>query len=139
MKFWLLVGFLFMAFTETMHAEMQFPDFESLSKADQQKWGYVISRINGNNPSFRLTISPTSAHYCKDARLYFKNNQGTLLAEINISLGHSTDGSINIGLDLFEALDGNAELIVYTNQIPGALAKTDFGGFTFKVSKNLKK
>jgi len=119
--------------TATAHAEMQFPEFEQQPKEAQASWGYAISRTTGKNPSFSVTIPPKAAAKCTGARLYIRNSANALLAQFDITPIKQKDGALVFCTALFEALDGNAELIVYTEHLEGAALTSNFGGFTFKA------
>ena len=115
-------------------AELQFPDFASLSPADQQVWGYTVTTTKGGNPNLGITISPKAAAACQGARLYIRDDQRRTLAEINTGLTRAPDGSLSISISLLEALRGSAELIVYSAYVDGAPITPNFGGFTFRLS-----
>src|SRR6185295_4125905 len=86
-------------------AEMQFPDFESLSLKDQQAWGYTIHRSRGKNPSLNISIAPAAAKLCKAVLLYNKTSKGRLLSKCNIVPTKNGDGSLEIALKVFEELN----------------------------------
>ncbi len=133
--------FLTFAACMTTQAETQCPDFESLSPDVQKKWGYKVHRVEGSNPSISVEISPSSAPYCKAARLCLKDKNKKLLAEINIAPWTTKDGTMKFTLNIFDDLDGYGELIIYTDRLPDPtipLTGDGFGGFTFKLSKGFK-
>jgi hypothetical protein len=117
-------------------AEMQFPDFESLNPKNQHAWGYIVHRTKGTNPNLKITIPPAAAKLCKGVRLYTKTSTGRLLSECNISPTKNGNGSLQIALEVFEELNGYAEVVIYSEEMPGAPMKGDFGGFTFKLRKD---
>jgi hypothetical protein len=117
----------------TAQAEMQFPEFERQPKEAQASWDYAITRTTGRNPSFSVTIPPKAAAKCTGARLYIRNSANGLLAQFDVTPIKQKDGSLVFCTALFEALDGNAELIVYTERLEGAALTPNFGGFTFKA------
>ena len=114
-------------------AEMQFPEFEKQPDQAQASWGYKITRTTGRNPSFSVTIPPKAALKCTGARLYIRNKENRLLAQFDVAPITQKDGSLVFTMALFEDLDGRAELIVYTDQLPEAVMFSNFGGFTFKA------
>lgn len=114
-------------------AEMQFPEFEQQSKQAQASWGYKITRAKGKNPSFSVTIPPKAAGKCSGARLCIRSKNDRLLAQFDVAPIKQKDGSLIFTMALFEELDGNAELIVYTDHLQGAALSPNFGGFTFKA------
>lgn len=114
-------------------AEIQFPDFDQLPPATQQSWGLNAKRVEGNNPSIRVFATSDAAPYCKAARICIKNRAGRLVAEINASMTQHKDGSKDILLNLFDTIDGTAELIIHMTQKPDAPMYTNFGGFSFRL------
>ncbi len=113
--------------------ESWFPEFETFSPENQQMWGFNIQRVGGNNPSIFISVPPKTARYCTVAKTYIRNNKGQVIAEINASLTENKDGSKSITLNLFDTIEGSAELIVYMRQTPDAPAVANFGGFSFKL------
>ncbi|MEQ8789691.1 MAG: hypothetical protein RIC55_25575 [Pirellulaceae bacterium] len=114
-------------------AETAFPEFEQQTKEAQASWGYKVTRTKGKNPSFSVTIPSEAAAKCSGARLYLRSRENRLLAQFDVSPIKQKDGSLEFTLALFEELDGNAELIVYTDHVQGAALTSNFGGFTFLV------
>jgi hypothetical protein len=118
---------------------MQFPEFSSLPEAEQKKWGYTVQQSEGNNPGLYIHLSSEAAKLYHGARLYIKDNNNNLLSEVNMGLYPATDGGLGINLNLFERLNGKAELIIYTYEMPDTVPfKGGFGGFTFNLSKGFK-
>jgi len=114
--------------------EMWFPEFETLSSADQRSWGMTIQRVMGGNPSIFVSLPPDTAPYCTAARIYIRNLDGRLVSEINASLTPQEDGSKSITVNLFDTIQGTADLIVYMRQKPDAPAIRNFGGFSFRLN-----
>jgi hypothetical protein len=114
-------------------AEMEFPQHERQSKEFQSSWEYKITRTQGSNPSFSVTIPPKAAAKCSRARVCIRNTKNRLLAQFDVTPTRQSDGSIIFTMALFEDLDGSAELIVYTDLVQGAIPLRNFGGFTFKA------
>lgn len=131
MKSTLLVLCLLSVWLSAAHAELRFPDFASLSPAQQQAWGYQLKIDKG---SLGLTISPAAAKAYEGARLFLRDEQKRIMAEIHMDMIRLPDGSLSLNMNLFENLRGSAELIIYSSRLEGAVAFPNFGGFTFHLS-----
>jgi hypothetical protein len=133
MRIYLIV--LFLAFLSmAANAEMQFPEYKSLSAEQQKSYGYTVNlSIVPGCSTLQVLIPPKAAKYCHDARLYIRDKQKKLLSEIQTGLIRGKDGSLSISIQLFSTF-GDAELIIYTDDIPGAEYLGDFGGFSFNLT-----
>jgi hypothetical protein len=114
-----------------MNAEMQFPRYDSLSSDQQKAWGYIVHSVGGSHPQLSVQIPAKAAKFCRGARLYFWDKHHGLLAEINMDLQKAKDGSLSASVSFDQRLNVDAELIVYTEQVPDADWIPDFGGFSF--------
>lgn len=115
-------------------AEAEFPAFESLSPEAKQAWGYTVNVNKGTNPTLGITITPAAAKAYQGARLYIRDDQKRTLAEINMGMTRSPDGSLSLSVSLLENLRGSAELIIYSSYLDGAPITPNFAGFTFRLS-----
>jgi hypothetical protein len=134
-----LIGIFLALLIPTAKAEMQFPAYSSLSPEQQKAWGYKVDIFVGQNYHngwINVWIPPKAAKYCHDARILFRDKQKKLLSLINAGLIKGKDGSLSIHVELMSAF-ADAELILYTDSIPGAdlpAGVLDFGGFTFDLT-----
>jgi hypothetical protein len=121
----------------TARAEMQFPRFEQLSAEQQKKWGYSVKVASSpGSANLSVEIPPAAAKVYKGARLYFWDGGHQLLGEISgFDLSKRPDGSLAFSLSLYRQW-ADAELIIYSGQLPEADWIPDFGGFTFRLPRS---
>ena len=135
MRIYLIVP-VFMLLMPIAKAEMQFPEYDSLSTEQQKAWGYKVDLFVGQNYHngwIYVSIPPKAAKYCHGARILLRDKQKKLLSTIDAGLIQGKDGSLSIRIELMSAF-ADAELIVDTDEIPGAGYLGDFGGFSFSLT-----
>ena len=125
---------LFFAVVSQATARPVFEDYDGLSPETKAAWGYTVSRSSGANPGLYVRIPPKMVKLYKAAKLFVYDAQDQLVLETVMGLQPTSDGGLEINVNLREELKARAELVVASDGDSTIAMFPEFAGFTFKLS-----